>query len=87
MGTGTTERNGIIYFDAPEEVDYSDWAFDHLDCDSIITNDDALADVITVLCYAKSKEYNAYLRAVRAEQFPDALIMMGVDSKEVNCID
>ncbi|MBR0090678.1 MAG: hypothetical protein IJP92_03155 [Lachnospiraceae bacterium] len=87
MMENTREHKGIIYFIIPPKVNYSDWAFDHLDCDSIIKDDPVNSDDITVLCYAKAKEYNPYLRIVRAEEFPNDIIMGGVDSREVNCID
>ena len=29
----TYEKDGIIYFKEPYEVDYADWIFEHLDCD------------------------------------------------------
>ena len=34
------EKDGIIYFKTPFEVDYSDWLAKHLDCDSIIKSID-----------------------------------------------
>lgn len=83
----TNERAGIIYLLTPLKINYSDWAFDHLDCDTIIQKDETNADDIVVLCYAKSKEYNSYLRKVRTDEFPNDMIMRGVDSREVGCID
>ena len=81
------EENGIVYLINPIKVLYSDWIFKHLDCDTVIRDDPTHSDDITILCYAKSKEFNKDLRRVRTTQFPNDKIMRGFDSREVSGID
>ena len=81
------EENGIVFLVKPLKILYSDWIFDHLDCDTVILDDPTHSDDITVLCFAKSKEYNKELRRVRNAKFPNDKIMRGFDSREVSGID
>ena len=81
------EKDGIIYLINPVKMNYSDWMFDHLDCDTIIQDDPTNSDDITILCYAKNKDFNSYLRQVRNKEFPEDKIMRAFDSREVDGID
>ena len=80
------EKNGLIYFEKPFEVDYVDWIPKHLDCDSIITKESLDPDRITVICYASREEFNILLKKIRDEVYPDCDLLRGMGSEEVNCI-
>lgn len=81
------EIDGIIYFEHPFEVDYLEWLSKHLDCDSIITRESSYSDVVHVICYACTSDYNKDLRIVRNKKYPNEKILQGLSSEEVNCID
>lgn len=81
------EIDGIIYFKSPFEVDYLDWLAKHLDCDSVIEKETSYSDVVHVICYARTSDYNKNLRAVKNMKYPDDKILQGLSSEEVNCID
>ncbi len=81
------EKDGIIYFKTPFEVDYSDWLAKHLDCDSIIKRGNNGSDMISIICYASNSYYNKDLRDLRNTLYPNDKIMHGLSSMEVNCID
>ena len=83
----TTEKNGIIYFAQPFRIDFMEWLYTHLDCDSIIEKQTTYSNLISVLCFAKSKEFNTRLREVRRNEYPDASVLRGVDAREANSID
>lgn len=83
----TYEKDGIIYFKEPYEVDYADWIFEHLDCDCIITEESVHSDMICVLCFAKDENFNSYLRHIQKTKYPNGKIFRGMGAEEVNCID
>ncbi len=84
-----TEK-GIIVLNEPLIVNQYDFLYRHLDCDSIIgDNEDPNDPVVKVLAYAESEKYNDRLEEFFFEKGYDKKywILQGIDSKEVNCID
>lgn len=81
------EKDGIIYFKTPFRVKYTDWIYSHLDCDSIITEKSSHSSMVEIICYASNEEYNIALFNLRNKEYPNEVILQGVSSMEVNCID
>lgn len=79
----TYEKDNIIYFKEPFEVDYSDWIFKHLDCDCIITEESLHSDIICILCFAKDASANSYLRYIQKTKYPNSKIFRGVGFEEL----
>lgn len=79
----TREKDGIVYFKEPHRIRFTIWLHHHLDCDSLIKPEESYSETISVLCYAKSKEYNSALQGVRKTVFPEALVLGGISSYEV----
>lgn len=84
---GTYEKNGIVYFEEPYSIDYSDWAFQHLDCDSIVERQDTYSDTLKVICYAKSSEFNGRLMNLWRTEYANEKLFRGMGASEVNSID
>lgn len=81
--------DGIAYYQEPYHVDYLQHSFEHLDCNSIILSETADQDVVDVVCYATSAEYNSKLYDVYAERYKGKgyLILGHISALEVNSID
>lgn len=77
------EKDGIVYFNPPIEVDYSEWLSKHLDYDSIIKRGDNSSDNVVVICYASSSSYNKNLRDLRDAEYSNDKIMHGLSSTEL----
>lgn len=77
------EIDGIIYFKEPLSIRYTDWIYNHLDCDAIITEESSHTNIVSIICFAKSEEYNLQLRKIRNTKYPHDIIMQGVSSEEV----
>ncbi len=78
--------DGIIFF---EPVDFIDFGYEHLDCDSIIIDNNSDSDEIDVICCAASMEYNDALNELYEEKYKDkgCCIMQRISSMEATSID
>lgn len=85
---GSTEKDGIVYFDKPYlKIKRKDWIGKHLDCDSVLSGD-SNSQIITIVCYAASKEYNSDLYRYFKEhrESMGLLYLRGIGSNEINRI-
>jgi len=81
--------DGIIYFEKPYSVDFIDFGYAHLDCDSIITLESSDSDEIEVVCYASEPKYNKTLREIFNSSYKNKgyCIMQHISSLEATSID
>lgn len=81
--------NGVAYLEKPYLVDSMDFVFDHLDCDFIAKKFEGGTDKVYVIAFSTGKEHNCDLRKIfHMEGYDkDCIIIQGMDSQEVNCID
>ena len=70
-----TEDYGILYFKEPLKIIYTDWIYNHLSCDAIVSEFDG--NYITIVCYAKSEQFNYKLRKLKQERYPDYKVFQG----------
>lgn len=83
----TYEKDGIIYFKEPYLTDYINWIACHLDCDLIAKRtDNKNSEVVEIICYAKSEEYNNKLFQVQKERYPSDMYCRGMSSDNINWI-
>ena len=92
MSTFMTEpekklEDGIVFFSIPYKVDISDWTFEHLDCDAIYTEEEPHSDIVNILCFASSKQYNYALFKKWKSDYAYAKLNRGISSEEVNSFD
>ena len=60
-----TVENGIAFYEEPYTVDYSKFVSEHLDCDSIIKdNNQNYSDIVQVIAFATKQEFNETLNDV-----------------------
>ena len=82
-------NNGIVVFEPPMPADRYKFLFEHLDCDSIVDdNNDVNNNDIKIIAYAVSKDYNMMLQEYfdKRRFSGKYYIMQGIDNREVNCI-
>lgn len=78
------ERDGVVYCEEPMEVNYIDFGYEHLGCDSIITAESAdTEENSTIVAYASSPEFNRRLREVFRERFDGGRYVMMKHISEV----
>lgn len=86
--TSDENRNGILFYENPLRTDRYTFLYEHLDCDSIIERKEE-EDLISVIAYAKKKEFNKALESLFYDRNYSGkyVILRGIDSKEANSID
>lgn len=84
-----TIKDGIAYFEQPYKVDFVDFGYAHLDCDSIITEASAHYDEVEVVAYASEEKYNAKLYKIYEESYKGKgyRILQQISSMEASSID
>ena len=84
-----TVKDGIAFYDTPYKIDLLEFAYDHLDCDSIISENDFESDEAKVIAYATEEKYNAELYDVYDKQYKNNgyRVMRQISSLEVSSID
>ena len=79
------EKDGIAYLNKPETLDWLEFAFKHLGCDTI-TVDDEDGDLrkVTLVAYAVSEDKNLALEQVFRKNYNDGkhIIMSGISEVE-----
>lgn len=85
----TIERDGIIFFKEPYKVNGLTFAHTHLDCDAIFIKEPTYNKVKQIVCYAADKSYNTRLNELFIKDYKGRgyKLLVGISSKEVNCID
>lgn len=83
------EKDGIIYFDTPYKVNGLSFAHKHLDCDAIIIKEPTYSKEMRVVCYASNESYNKALNNLFLSHYKGNgyKLLVGISSKEMNCID
>lgn len=84
-----TVKNGIAYYEEPYQTNLLEFAYAHLDCDSIISKNKSEQDKSEVIAYATEEKYNIELYDVYEMQYKDLgyTVMRQISSLEVSCID
>lgn len=60
-----TVKDGIAFYEEPYSIDYSIFVSEHLDCDSIIKdNNQDYSDIVQVIAFATKQEFNDALNEV-----------------------
>ena len=82
-------NDGVIHFDEPKVLNFYEFAYKHLNCDSIAvaaTVDTPLA--MQIVAYASSKEYNSTLLDLFLKKYQNGkyVIMRHISDKEVDAI-
>ncbi len=80
---------GIQFFEQPHIVNYAQFCFDHLDCDSIVVKEIRDDDLVDVICVAASKTDNDKLHKLFESTYKGKgfAIMCRLSSEDVNSID
>ena len=64
-----TVKDGIAFYEEPYIIDYSQFVSEHLDCDSIIKDDQDYNDIVQVIAFATKEEFNDALKDVLDTKF------------------
>lgn len=64
-----TVKDGIAFYEEPYTIDYSVFVSEHLDCDSIIKDNQDYDDIVQVIAFATKEEFNDTLKDVLDSKF------------------
>lgn len=84
-----TVKDGIAFYGTPYKIDFIEFGYNHLDCDSIITEESIDSDEVEVVAYATEGKYNAELYDVYDKQYKNNgyRVMGQISSVEASSID
>ena len=87
--TTQKQENGIVQFDEPYYIDFAQFCYAHLDCDSIILDEIRDDDLIGVVCFAASENDNSTLQDLFDKSYRGKgyCIMRRLGSESVDNID
>lgn len=82
-------KNGIAYYDKPYKIDFIEFGYSHLNCDSIITEESIDLDEVEVVAYASEEKFNAKLYDIYEQQYKNHgyRVMRQISSVEASSID
>lgn len=64
-----TVKDGIAFYEEPYIIEYSQFVSEHLDCDSIIKDNQDYNDIVQVIAFATKEEFNDTLKDVLDTKF------------------
>lgn len=64
-----TVKDGIAFYEEPYTIDYLVFVSEHLDCDSIIKDNQDYDDIVQVIAFATKEEFNDTLKDVLDTKF------------------
>ena len=85
----TREIDGIIYVEEPEKIDYYEFSYEHLGCDSIVDSDVVVnPEKVCVYAYARTKQDNRKLKTVYEKEYNDDkyLLMRNMSERQAMSI-
>ena len=80
-----TEYPNIIVLDYPEEVNFSEWSFEHPECDCIIQQI-GTGPKAMLYAYSKSKAGNEELRIYRNKYLEGYEILVGLSENAISSL-
>lgn len=83
------EKDGIVFVEDSEIVDFLDFGCERLDCAFICGNYDESSSSGVIVAYARKPEYDRVLREVFAEKYQKKGYMysLGISSDMVDSLD
>ena len=83
------QYTGIIFYEKPYNINFIDFGYSHIGCDSIIVDKESPDGTVDVICYASEPKYNDTLYNIYNEEYKDKgySILQRISSLEASSID
>ena len=81
-------KDGIAYYERPYVVNFIQFGYEHLDCDSIISGKGVTDGLVEVVAYSTAEEFNTHLYEIFNTKYVEGYcILQQISSMEAASID